>query len=61
MEVSGQLHAMAALPLEKEPLISSGGSWVGPRASLDCVEKRKISSPYWEWNPSDSIHSLLLY
>jgi hypothetical protein len=40
MELSGQLHALAALHPGKEP---SGthciGGWVGPRASLDAVEK----------------------
>jgi hypothetical protein len=43
MEVSGQLHASAALP----PLeITHGthwiGGWVGPRVGLDVVGKRKI-------------------
>jgi hypothetical protein len=37
MEVSGQLHAPAALPPEKE-------GWVGSRAVLDAVVKRKIPS-----------------
>jgi hypothetical protein len=27
------------------------GSWVGPRAVLDAVVKRKISSRRWESNP----------
>jgi hypothetical protein len=27
------------------------GGWVDPRAYLDVVEKRKISSQYWELNP----------
>jgi hypothetical protein len=44
MEVSGQLHAPAALPPGKEP---PGSRWVGgsvdPRADLDAVVKRKIS------------------
>jgi len=45
MEVSGQLRATAALHLGIEP---SGthwvGGWVGPRAGLDAVAKRKILS-----------------
>jgi hypothetical protein len=27
------------------------GGWVGPRASLDAVVKRKIPSPFWDLNP----------
>jgi hypothetical protein len=51
MEVSGQLHALAALPLGKEQLVSHWiGGWMGPRASLDMVAKRKIPSLCWESN-----------
>jgi len=31
------------------------GGWVGPRASLDMVVKRKIPSPQWEMNPRTPI------
>jgi hypothetical protein len=48
MEVSGQLHAPAALP----PGI---GGWVGPRAGLDAVLKRKIPSPCRKSNPNHPI------
>jgi hypothetical protein len=34
---------------------------VGPRASLDVVEKIKIPSPYWELNPDHTAHNQLLY
>jgi hypothetical protein len=53
MEVGGQLHALAALPPEKEPLPGTHwiGGWVGPRAVLDAVMKRKIPSPRMESNP----------
>jgi hypothetical protein len=56
MEVSGQLHAPAALPPGKEALapISIGG-WVGPRAVLEAVVKRKIPSPRRESNPRTPI------
>jgi hypothetical protein len=42
MEVSGQLHASVALP----PAIQTLGTywmegWVGPRADLDVMEKKK--------------------
>jgi hypothetical protein len=42
MEVSGQLHALAALTPAKEPLHTNYiGFWVGPRDSLIMVVKRK--------------------
>jgi hypothetical protein len=31
------------------------GRWVGPRASLDAVKKKKISCPCWDLNPSSSV------
>jgi hypothetical protein len=56
MEVSGQLHAPATLPPEKEPPDTQWiGGWVGPRAVLDAVFKRKIPSPRRESNPSSRI------
>jgi hypothetical protein len=52
MQVSGQRHASAALPPGKEPLVPiEEGGWVGPRAVLDTVVKRKIPSPRRESNP----------
>jgi hypothetical protein len=52
MQVSGQLHASAALPPEKEtPGTHWIGDWVGLRAVLDAVLKRKIPSPFRESNP----------
>jgi hypothetical protein len=44
VEVSGQLHITAALTSGKERSPCTGG-WVGPRAVLDTVAKRKIPSP----------------
>jgi hypothetical protein len=52
MEVSGQIHAPAALPPGKEPWI---GGWVSPRAVMDAVVKRKIPSPRRESNPRTPI------
>jgi hypothetical protein len=40
MEVSGQLHAPAALPPEKEPSVFIDKRLGGPRAGLDAVAKR---------------------
>jgi hypothetical protein len=52
MEVSGQLHAPAALPpRERAPGTHWIGGWVGPRAVLDAVVKRKIPGPRRESNP----------
>jgi hypothetical protein len=43
MEVSGHLHATAALPPgESAPGTHWVGRWVDPRAGLDDVEKRKF-------------------
>jgi hypothetical protein len=39
-------------PHIKSPWI---GGWVGPRAVLDAVVKRKIPSPHWESNPRTPI------
>jgi hypothetical protein len=53
MEVSGQLHAPAALL--QAPGTHWIGGWVGPRAVLDAVAKRKIPSPRRESNPRTPI------
>jgi hypothetical protein len=45
MDMSGQLHAPAALPQGKGSGTHWIGGWVGPRADLDAVVKRKIPSP----------------
>jgi hypothetical protein len=42
MGVGGQRHALAALPPERDATHCKGG-WVGPRASLDGLQK--ISPP----------------
>jgi hypothetical protein len=56
MEVSGQLHALDALPPGKEPPGTHWiGGWVGHRAVLDAVVKRKIPSPCRESNPRTPI------
>jgi hypothetical protein len=61
MEVSGQLHAPAALPSEKEPLGTHCiGGRVGPRAVLEAVAKRKIPSPHQESNPRTQLNSWFL-
>jgi hypothetical protein len=40
MEVSGQQHALAALPSSKGHWYLLVGGWVGPRAGLDGMEKQ---------------------
>jgi hypothetical protein len=56
MEVSGQLHAPGRFTLrERTPSTHWIGGWVGPRAVLDAVVKRKIPSPRQESNPRTPI------
>jgi hypothetical protein len=50
MEVTGQLHDFTLRG--KTSSIHWRGGYVGPRAGLDMVMKRKILSPCWELNPS---------
>jgi hypothetical protein len=53
MEVSGQFHVPAALLPRKEPPDTHRiGGWVGLRASLEAVVKRKIPSLCQNSNPS---------
>jgi hypothetical protein len=55
MEVSGQLHAAA--PRERTPDTHWIESWVGPRAILGTMVKRKIPSSRRESNPRTPISS----
>jgi hypothetical protein len=43
------------IPRETAPRIHWIEGWVGPRASLDTVEKRKIPSPCRDSNPDHPI------
>jgi hypothetical protein len=44
MEVSGQLHAQTATSSGKDPPGSRWkGDWVGPKANVNAVVKRKVS------------------
>jgi hypothetical protein len=58
MEMSGQLHPPVALPPGKEPLVHWIGGWMGPRAVVDAVVKKKIPSPRRESNPKTPIVQL---
>jgi hypothetical protein len=42
-------------PRERAPGTHWIGGWVGPRAVLDAVVKRKISSLHWQSNPRTPI------
>jgi hypothetical protein len=58
MEVSGQWSASLSgrfTPTERVPDTPWIGGWVGPRAVLDAVVKRKIPSPRRESNPRTPI------
>jgi hypothetical protein len=55
LEVSGQLHAPAVLPLgEGAPSTHWMGDWEGPRASLDDMENTNFS-PYRDSNSDPSV------
>jgi hypothetical protein len=56
MQVSGQLHTPAALPSGRSPGTHWIGGWVGPRAGLDAVVKRKIPTPYRDSNSPPPDH-----
>jgi hypothetical protein len=60
--VKVQPHALAAQPPRER---ASGtpwiGGWMGPRASLNAVVKRKIPSPCHDSNPDHPTHSTVLY
>ena len=53
MEVSSQRHDLAAFPTTCNPGTRRNGGWVGPRASFDVFEDRKIC-PYRKSNPLPS-------
>jgi len=60
MEVSGQLHTRAALPLGKEPLvpIGKGSGWAPELVSMQ-KQRKEVPSPCWELSPSSPAHSLV--
>jgi hypothetical protein len=54
MKVGGKLHAPAALHLEENPVTPWIWGWVGPRACLELLEKRKIPVPSQTMNRKTS-------
>jgi hypothetical protein len=52
MEMSGQLHAPAALPPRKSPGTHWIGGWVGPRSSLELQSKEKSFAPAGNQTPT---------
>jgi hypothetical protein len=59
MEVGGQLHASATLPAVKNIGTHWIGGWVGPRAGLDGLEKRKCVS--WQFTLAIDLGSWFLH
>jgi hypothetical protein len=60
MEVSGQLHAPAALLQDKQPPGTHWiEGWVGPRAGLDGMIKRKNPCTWQQSNPGGPTRSLV--
>jgi len=58
LEVSGQFHALATLPPEKSPSNHWLGGWVGSRAGLDVLGRRKI---FWSCRESNPIPKYTVY
>jgi hypothetical protein len=55
-KVSGKIHALIALLPVKNNGTFWIGSWLGPRAILEVVVKRNISSPFQNSNLGSSSH-----
>jgi hypothetical protein len=58
MQVSGQLHAPAALPPEKSHRYPLDWRLGGPQSRSGHGVEEKIPSPYWESNPNYPITQL---
>jgi hypothetical protein len=54
MEVGGQHNAPTTLPPREDPDTHGLGDWVGRRAGLDILEKRKFSCLSRDSNPGSS-------
>jgi hypothetical protein len=62
MVMSGQLHAPTSLPPGKRTLITiARESGSAPKADLDDMEKRGVSSVCREWNPDSSVFRLIAW
>jgi hypothetical protein len=59
MEVSGQLHAPAALPSGKDPSTHWIGRWVDSAAGLNEMAERKSLSPCRESKPGRLARNLV--
>jgi hypothetical protein len=57
MDVSGQLHDLAALHTGKHPSTHSIGDWVGPIFSMDFLEKGDMSCLHGIGTPEHPAHS----
>jgi hypothetical protein len=58
MEVSGQIHAPAAILQEKESSVPIGQK-AGWDSGMDAVAKRRILCPFRESNPGRPVQSLV--
>jgi hypothetical protein len=55
MEVSGQLHALAALPQGKSPWYPLDRRMDGPQSQSKHSVEERISQPHWDSNPDHLI------
>jgi hypothetical protein len=61
MEMSGQLHAPAALPPgQTDPGTHFIVGWIDPRVDLNVLQKGKISCSCLEFNPDSSVVILIM-
>jgi len=59
MEVNGQLHTLATLPSEKEPLLITDkeAGWTLEPVSMQWERGKTNHCPCWESNPSCPAHN----
>jgi len=50
MGANGHLHASAALPPGQKPVVPTGGGWIGPRACLDVMARRRTPAFAGNWS-----------
>jgi hypothetical protein len=60
MEMGGSFTHRPLYHRERAPGTYWIGGWLGPRAVLDAVIKRKLPSPRREWNPNNDDDNTLM-
>jgi hypothetical protein len=63
MEVNGQPYALATSTGKQPPVLHQIAGWLGSRAKLEVVEKRKFLDPAWNsilHCPADSLTTVTM-